>query len=261
MPTVHAAGTDVHYRTEGTGPGLLLVHGSTADSETNFADLRPRFTARHTVITPDYAGSGLTALPEGPLTLDHLVAQVTAAARAAGADRSAPVDVVGLSLGAVVAAALAARHPHLVRRLVLVGGWARNDDPRQEALLGLWRRLADLDTEAYQQFITLLAVSPAGLAGLDRAALAKAASTAVPSEGARRQIDLDLTVDIRDLLPAIHTPTLVVGATQDQVIPVGHSRELHRAIRGSRYAEIDSGHNIPYERPAELTALITDFLR
>ncbi|MET9432445.1 alpha/beta hydrolase [Streptomyces sp. NPDC003036] len=257
MPTVTVAGTEVHYRAEGSGPGLLLIHGSTADSEANYAAMRPLLTDRFTVITPDYAGSGRTALPRGELTLDLLVRQVAAAARAAA---PGPVDVVGASLGAVVAAALAAEQPELVRRLVLVGGWARNDDPRQELALGLWRRLADLDTLAYQQFITLLSLSPDRLSATSREEIAAAAAAARPSEGARRQLDLDLAVDIRDRLPAIEAPTLVVGARQDQVIPVAHSRELHRGIAHSRYTELDCGHNIPYERPAELAALLREYL-
>ncbi|MFF9870376.1 alpha/beta fold hydrolase [Streptomyces sp. NPDC013953] len=257
MSTVSVAGTEVHYRVEGSGPGLLLVHGSTADSEANYAAVRPLLTDRFTVITPDYAGSGRTPLPDGELTLDLLVAQVAAAARAAV---DGPVDVVGASLGAVVAAALAAEQPELVRRLVLVGGWARNDDPRQELALGLWRRLADLDTVAYQQFITLLSLSPDRLTAMGRDEIAAAAKGADPSEGAKRQIDLDLVVDIRDRLAAVRAPTLVVGARQDMVIPVAHSRELHRGIAGSRYTELDCGHNVPFEQPAELAALLRDYL-
>lgn len=258
MPIVRTEGTEVHYRTEGTGPGLLLVHGSTADSEANFAALRPYFTDHHTVITADYSGSGSTALPEGgELGLDLVSAQMAAAARAA---TDGPVDVVGVSLGAVVAAALAAEHPALVRRLVLVGGWARNDDPRQRLMFGLWRSLADLDRDAYQRFITLLALSPETLSGLDDETIATLAAAAEPSEGARRQIDLDLVADIRERLAEIRAPTLVIGATQDQVVPSPTPANCTCGIEGSRYEEIDSGHNVLYERGKELADLITEFL-
>jgi pimeloyl-ACP methyl ester carboxylesterase len=84
----------------GDGPGLLLVHGSSIDAATNFGGMVKRFAERRTVITPDYAGSGKTAVRPGELTLDLLVDQVLAAAQHAAAG---PVDVVGFSLGAVVA--------------------------------------------------------------------------------------------------------------------------------------------------------------
>lgn len=259
MPTTTAPdGTAVDHRTTGSGPGLLLVHGSTSDSAANFGLLAPHLAADRTLILPDYAGSGRTPLPPGgELAVEDLAAQMAAVleARAEG-----PVDVAGASLGAVVAAALAADHPHLVKRLVLIVGWARNGDPRQAMALGLWRHLADTDPWAYQRYITLLAHSPEHLAGLDGAQLEALAAAALPTEGARRQLDLDLVVDIRDRLPRIGAPTLVVGASRDQVIPVAHARELHAGIAGSRYAELDSGHNVLLEQPEKLAGLIRDFL-
>ncbi|WP_271219568.1 alpha/beta fold hydrolase [Streptosporangium carneum] len=63
------------------------------------------------MITPNYAGSGGTPLPTGELTLDLLADQVAATF-------GGPADLVGFSLGAVVAAAVAARHPGRVSREV-----------------------------------------------------------------------------------------------------------------------------------------------
>ncbi|GGT64784.1 alpha/beta fold hydrolase [Streptomyces purpureus] len=258
MSVVLTRGTEVHYRTEGKGPHLLLVHGSTADSASNFSALAPLLTDHHTLITPDYAGSGDSPLPEGgELTLDLLVEQIAATARAT---TDQPVDLAGSSLGAVIAAATAAAHPHLVRRLILIGGWARNDDPRQQAFFTLWRRLADLDPASYEEFITLFAHSPAHLAAQSTDQLADMYAASQPTEGARRQIDLDLTVDIRARLSKITAETLVVGATLDHVVPVHHARELHASIPHSHYAELDCGHNTLHERPKELADLINQFL-
>ncbi|MGI5286041.1 alpha/beta fold hydrolase [Nonomuraea polychroma] len=73
----HSAGP-VHYGRAGSGPGLVLVHGTGGDAQTNWAHLVPGFTDIRTVITPDYAGSGQTADPGGELTLDLLAGQVAA---------------------------------------------------------------------------------------------------------------------------------------------------------------------------------------
>ncbi|MFH9426633.1 alpha/beta fold hydrolase [Streptomyces sp. NPDC017529] len=257
MPVIDVDGLPVHYTAQGSGPGLLLIHGSTADAEGNYGHLRQYFTDRFTVITPDYSGSGKTPLPEGELTVDRLVDQVVAAARET---TDQPFDVFGASQGAVVAAAAAARHPGLVRRLVLAGGWARNDDPRQRLVHSLWRRLADLDTQAYADFTTLIGFSPAHLASMGEGGVREATRRPDYSDGAKRQIDLNITLDIRDRLSAITAPTLVIGATQDQLIPPGHSRELHRAIAGSRYLDVDSGHLFLYEKTDEVAAAVNEFL-
>jgi pimeloyl-ACP methyl ester carboxylesterase len=256
MPIIHAAGTEVHYGINGTGPGLVLVHGTSLDAATNYGHLVEHFAGERTVITPDYAGSGETTAPVGDLTLDLLVNQVTAATRDAA---TGPVDLVGFSLGAVVAASIAARHPDLVRSLVLIAGWTHSADPRLRLGLQTWGEVMDTAPELASAVAPLMAFSPAFLSGLGPDGLAELRA-GKPAPGTRRQIDLDLRIDIRDELHRITAPTLVVGCTLDHLIPVQNARGLHEAIRGSQYTEVDSGHVVVFEQPAELVALIRDFL-
>jgi pimeloyl-ACP methyl ester carboxylesterase len=76
----------------------------------------------------------------------------------------------------------------------------------------------------------------------------------------RRHIDLDGGADLRDLLPKITAQTLVIGLSRDQVVPVEQAHQVHEAIAGSRFAEIDSGHLVVFERPQELVAEVLGFL-
>ncbi|WP_405970341.1 alpha/beta hydrolase [Streptomyces sp. NBC_00988] len=257
MPTIDVNGTPVHYTAEGTGPGLLFVHGTAADGESNWGHLREHFTGRHTVITPDYSGSGKTPLHADELSLDELVDQVIGAARAV---TDQPFDIVGFSLGAVVAAAAAAKYPELVRRLIVINGWARNDDPRQQLAVDLWRRLPDIDQEAFAAYSALLIFSPPFLAGFGSDGVKNTVAGITAEAGTLRQIELDHRVDITDLLPAIGARTLVVGSTRDMLIPVEHSREIHRTVKNSEYAELESGHMVVFEKTAELVQLVSEFL-
>ncbi|MGR6914123.1 alpha/beta fold hydrolase [[Actinomadura] parvosata] len=249
MPTVTYDGGTVHYHRAGSGPGLVMVHGTGGDAVTNYAHLVPGLADLRTVITPDYAGSGETFDPGGDLTLDLLAGQVAAAFEE-------PSDLVGFSLGAAVAAKVAAERPELVRRLVLIAGWTHLADSRLELGLRTWARLAATDPESFAAYGPLVAFSP----GFVSAAGAKTLMAGEPPRGTVRQIELDLRVDIRDLLPKITAPTLVIGTSQDYLIPVEHARALHAAIPGSEYAELDSGHVVLHERPEEVTALIRDFI-
>ncbi|MGW0806563.1 alpha/beta fold hydrolase [Nonomuraea sp. NPDC002799] len=249
MPTVtHNSGV-VHYHRAGSGPGLVMVHGSGGDAVSNYAHLVPGLSDIRTVITPDYAGSGQTADPGGDLSLDLLAGQVAATFE----ERS---DLVGFSLGAVVAAKVAAERPELVRSLVLIAGWTHLADSRLELGLRTWARLAATDPESFAAYGPLVGFSP----GFVSRAGAEALMAGEAPHGTVRQIELDLRVDIRDLLPRITVPTLVVGNTQDHLIPVEHARALHAALPGSEYAELDSGHVVVHERPAEVTTLIRDFI-
>jgi pimeloyl-ACP methyl ester carboxylesterase len=268
MFVVKVADTSVHYSVSGRslvdrspegpadGPGLVLVHGASMDAATNYGHLLDRFTDTWTVVTPDYAGSGNTSAPAGELTVDLLADQVAAAALDAVAG---PVDLLGFSLGAVVAARLAAREPGLVRRLVLVAGWTHTADPRLRLGLTTWRRLLDGDPTLASAVGPLLAFSPEFLSGLGPDGIGVLRS-APPAPGTREQVDLTLRVDVREDLARITAPTLVVGCTLDHLIPIRHARQLHASIPHSQYAEIDSGHVVFAEKPDELVRLVHGFL-
>ncbi|MEU6094329.1 alpha/beta hydrolase [Streptomyces sp. NPDC047079] len=257
MATAHVHGSPIHYTARGNGPGLLLVHATGTDSATNFGHMVDSFTAWRTVIAPDLAGSGQTPLGRSPLTVDLLADQVIAAAAAVTDD---PVDVVGFSLGAVVAAAATAAHPDRVRRLILLCPWSRNDDPRQRLLMDLWQRLPHLDERAYREFTALSVFSAPYLAELGAENIKAGVDLITAETGALRQMELAATVDIRERLARIDVPVLVVGASYDYWIPVRHARETHRALADSRYVELDCGHMAVFERPLEVVRLIQDFI-
>ena len=257
MPTVSVDDATVYYSTAGRGPGLVLVHGTQGTGETNWAHLTEGFADVRTVVALDYAGSGRTTDDGGELTVEKLSDEVAAVAEAAV---DGPVDVVGFSLGAVVAAATAARRPDLVRRLVVLAGWPHGDDSRHRLNFELWRDLAASDFATFNRFATLTGFTDEFLRALGHEGVAEALAASAPQPGLVRQIELDLRADIRDLLPKITAPTLVVGFTRDQMVPVQGSRGLHAAISGSSYAELDSGHLAIYEKPVELTELIREFV-
>jgi len=258
MPTVTASATTVHYTCAGTGPALVLVAGTGLPAQVNYGHLVEGFADRRTVVLPDYAGSGETTDPGGPLTVDLLAEQIAAATEAASTE---PVDLLGFSLGAVVAATVAATRPELVRRLVLVAGWQGPDDARHDLAIDLWARLADTDADLFNRFLQLTCFSAPFLSAIGPAGVQQLVEGAPPiTPGMRRHIEVDRHADVRDLLPKITAPTLVVGLTRDQVVPVERVRLLHEAIAGSEYVEIDSGHVVVFERPQELVAAVRGFL-
>ncbi|MEJ3747535.1 alpha/beta hydrolase [Actinomycetes bacterium KLBMP 9797] len=257
MPTTTATGTTVQYSAEGSGPGLVLVAGTGLDARTNFGHLVDAFSGSRTVVLPDYAGSGETTGPDGPLTLDLLADQVAAAASDAV---DGPVDLLGYSLGALVAAAAAANHPDLVRRLILVAGWT-GPDARHELAMDLWLRLERTDHDLFNRFLQLSCFSAPFLSAIGDDGVAGLLDGAPPIRpGMRQHMELDRVADVRDLLPKITAPTLVVGLTRDQVVPVERAHQVHEAIPGSTYAEIDSGHLVVFERPQELVGAVLEFL-
>ncbi|MFE6868514.1 alpha/beta fold hydrolase [Kitasatospora sp. NPDC057692] len=257
MPFAAGPGARVSYAVEGSGrPPLVFVHGTGFGAAGTFGHLVGGFTDVRTVLLPDFAGCGDTEDDGRELTPELLAEQIAAVIEAAGDD---PADVVGFSLGSVVAAALAALRPELVRSLVLTAGWSRPDDAYLRNHMTVWRAVHG-NAELFGRFGTLTAFSRDHLNALDRDVLEASIRGNGPTEGALRHIDLNLRADIRPLLPRITARTLVIGCTQDATVPVGLSRELADAIAGSTYAEIDSGHVVVHEQGAAWSRLVRDFV-
>ena len=255
MPVASTPDFEVEYVTGGSGPGLVLVHGTGGSAETNFGHLWEAFADRRTVVRPNLSGSGGTKDAGDPLTLDLLVEQLVAVVRETG---TAPADAVGYSLGAVVVAAAAAKHPELFRRVALIAGWAHTD-ARLHLTFDVWRRLDRADHAAFIRFLHLTGWTNDQLNHFGRDGLAPLLEAPIPP-GMGRQIELDLTIDIRALLPRITAPTLVIGFTYDQMVPVEHSRALHGSIPRSRYTELPTGHLGIFERAEELAGVLGEFL-
>jgi pimeloyl-ACP methyl ester carboxylesterase len=256
VTTISVAGTQVCYTSTGDGPGLVLVHGTSADGRSNFGHVVDRFADRRCVVTPDFGGSGDSTIPTGPLALDILVEQI---AGTIGDSASAAVDLLGDSLGAVVAAATAARYPSLVRRLVLVAGWADSADPRHQLVFGTWARLERDHSELGNRYGLSLAVSPGFLTGLGPDTIAEIIRQPTPSDTDRR-IDLGLRIDIRDAVSTITAPTLVISGKHDFLVPGYQTRRLRELIPHSEYVELDVGHAAFLEKPGELVQIVRTFL-
>ncbi|MEV8587007.1 alpha/beta hydrolase [Streptomyces sp. NPDC051180] len=261
MATVTVGTARVHYDVEGSGsgPALVLVHGTgSGGAVINWGQTAPRFTPDRRVVTLDLSGADRTVDDGGPLTVETLAAQVVAVIEDAG---TGPVDLLGFSMGAPVSAAVAALRPDLVNRLVLVAGWAYTDgDEYMRNLFTLWQRLGAYDPAGFGRSVTMTGFSRGFLNSIGREGVEALIPNMPPTPGTLRHVALDLGVDIRGLLPLITAETLVVGATQDATVPVENSRDLHAAIAGSTYAEIDAGHVVLFEKEDEFVRTVTGFL-
>ena len=261
MAMVEVERAQVAYRVDGNGPGLVLVHGTGADSQSNWAHLVEQFTSDWTVVRPDYSGSGETQDHGGALTIEMLAEQVIAAANAATV---APFDLVGYSLGAAIVAYIAAEHPEQVRSVVLLAGAAKGSDSRLQLQFELWRDLIRTDRRALARVVLLTGFSPDFVTGWSRKQVDETIEMILTTnrwEGMARQVELDLKLDVSEQVKRIAKPTLVIGCTHDHMVPPSHARELASAIPGARYVEMQAGHLAPLECPDEFVQLVKDFLQ
>ena len=234
----------------GTDP-IVLIHGSAGSTMEHYGFIYPLLGARRRVVSID-----LCVPVDRELTVDALQQQVEAVIDEVLPGRS--VTVVGYSLGAVVSAAVAAARPEVVRQLVLIAGWMRTDNEQVLVNAVLWELLRlqspQLAVHLFTHFLSgeFLTAQPMEL-------LEAMMQMGRFDETVVRQFELNGRVDISDRMDAITAQTLVIGCTHDRLAPVRHSKQLFGAIENARYAEVDCGHAIFIERPAEALRLIEHF--
>lgn len=248
----------------GSGPPIVYLHS--AAGETTHPSLED-LAADHTVYVPVFPGFGAS---EGLEHIDgmedgvfHLLDVLD------GLSLRAPT-VIGLSLGAWLAAELATRAPERVGRLVLASpvGLRIEGAPVAE-LFG--RRPGDLAEDLYAdqshpmaQMMHALDAwgvgDPTKMVDLP----AEMLMPMVQSMAATAKLGWNPYLHNPKLLSRlrrISAPTLVVAGSADRFTPQAHPEAYAAGIAGARLAVIEgAGHMAPMERPAEFTALVREFL-
>jgi pimeloyl-ACP methyl ester carboxylesterase len=103
----------------GSGPLVVLLHGA-GDQAAAWSLVVPKLLPGRTLVVPDLAGHGDSAPKAGPISMEDLLAGLSAVLDAASP--KGKVTIVGNSLGAWLACLWAKEHPDRVERLVLVNG-------------------------------------------------------------------------------------------------------------------------------------------
>jgi pimeloyl-ACP methyl ester carboxylesterase len=263
----------VAYRSAGTGPVIVLVHGITSNSAT-WERVMPALAKRFTVIAPDLLGHGGSAKPRGDYSLGAYASGVRDLLIALGHDRA---TFVGHSLGGGVAMQLAYQFPERCDRLVLIDSGGLGEEvnlllrmatlPGAEFVLpvlaservlaagrgvgGLFGRVGlRLHTD-----IEEMARGHASLADRDaRAALVHTLRTIVDPKGQR--------VNASDrLYLAEEVPFLVVWGQRDSIIPVAHAHSVHEQVPTSRLEIFEKAGHFPHvDEPLRFIEVLTDFI-
>jgi pimeloyl-ACP methyl ester carboxylesterase len=270
---VELHGHPVIYRTAGSGPPVVLIHGM-VNSSHHWREVALRLADRYTVVAPDLIGHGESATPRGDYSLGAHAAVIRDLLTAIGVGSA---TFVGHSLGGGVAMQFFWQFPQRVERLALVssGGLGREVSPllRSAALPGasaalrvvagrrslaaLGRIAAALDARGSATGVYVQAVARA-LRPLERPGAREAFLQTL-----RSVIDLQgQHVSATDRLYLLGpVPTLIVWGERDNTIPLQHGRSAHEAIPHSRFETLPRAAHFPHlEDPEGLARVIRDFI-
>jgi pimeloyl-ACP methyl ester carboxylesterase/DNA-binding winged helix-turn-helix (wHTH) protein len=211
--------------------------------------------ARYRLLRYDERGTGLSDLDADGYTVDAWVDDLEAVIDAAGLDR---FPLFGISQGGAVAIEYAVRHPERVSHLVLYGAFmtgpalsARKPEHVREALL--MPELAQLgwgrEHPIFRHVFTLRFLPegpPEAWTAFD-----ELQRRTTPSPNAVRFLEAFNAVDVAARAPLVTTPTLVLHARREKLVPPSQGQLIAAAIPGSRFVSLDScNHLLLPDEPA-----------
>jgi pimeloyl-ACP methyl ester carboxylesterase len=259
MDTVEVDGLRIAYERAGAGPPLVLLHGYVGDGPTTWRRQLEGLSDDFTVVAWDAPGAGRSADPPEPFGMAGYAACLAGFVERLGLGRP---HVAGLSFGGALALALCRGHADLPSTLVLASayaGWAGSLP-------------AEVTQQRLDQAMVLADLSPAEFVGT---LLPTMFSDATPPEsvdafGASmlgfhpagfRAMARASAENLRDALPRVRVPTLLVYGGQDVRAPLPVAEDLHTSIPGSTLVVLpDAGHACNIEAPEAFNQAVRSFL-
>ncbi|MFE0450009.1 alpha/beta fold hydrolase [Streptomyces sp. NPDC058914] len=255
MPQLEVDGAALRYDDEGPRDGggvpLVFVHGWTANRH-RWDHPVAHFSERRRVIRLDLRGHGESG-GAGVKTIDDLAKDVLALLDHLGIERCV---LVGHSMGGMIAQTIALAQPERVERMVLVNSIGRMAYSRGRGLL-----MAVSTLVPFKLFVAAniqRAFAPGYPRDEVRAYVKSSADT--PREVVMTLYGAMRAFDLLDRAGEIRTPTLMIHGYHDIQLPVGQMLRMAKAYPDATVRILDAGHELPVEKPAELTAAIDAFV-
>jgi len=240
MSWMEANGVELHYVLEGpkAKKPLILIHelgGGVASWDRAMPLMQTRRTLRW-----DWRGAGQSEKVRGELSVSDLVADLSALLDGLGISET--VDIAGTALGGGVALAFAAREPLRVNRLVVSSPAIGGDSGIEDMLRS---RADDVEKVGMRAQVDI---------SLDRSYLPKYRDDDIAFQNYRsRWIANDpgsyashnrmlASMDERKNLSKIAAPTLIIGGTDDSLLPPKDMATIASHIQGAEFVELPTGH-------------------
>ncbi|MBA3339046.1 MAG: alpha/beta hydrolase [Geodermatophilaceae bacterium] len=256
---VDVSGLRIAYRRAGEGEPVLLIHGGFSDSREWRGQL-DGLSDEFDVIAVDCPGCGGSADPPKGFTLRDYADTLAGFLAALGVDHP---HVGGLSFGSIYALVFYRFHPQIPRSLILAGayaGWAGSLPPSEVRRRMEWvTDILDRPVDDWgPDFLATVYGDDVPPGVLEEA---MEILRDVRPEGFRPVTKAFFDADLRDVLPQITVPTLLLYGERDERSPRNVAEDLHRQIRGSELVVVPGvGHGINAEAPDEFNAAVRDFI-
>ncbi|HLK38725.1 MAG TPA: alpha/beta hydrolase [Polyangiaceae bacterium] len=268
---VAARGARIRFVEAGSGPPLVLLHDYLA-SRVAWEDVLPRLSERFRIVAPDLPGFGESEKPPASryrYDFDAFCESIVDLVAAVGLGR---VSLCGHAMGGAIALTVAAAHPHVVDKLVLVNPLVyppRPDTLSRIATVPLLGPLLFKQLYGRSLFRSRFLASdrgrshPDGHGGASRRVDHLFELFDVPAAREAAYATMRAMLDTRPLtasVPRVTAPTLIAWGRGHRHSPLEQGRRLARELGGARFEVFDCGASPAEECPLEFATSVTAFL-
>jgi class 3 adenylate cyclase len=266
--TRYAKSGDVNiaFQVVGEGPrDLVLVPGFVSHldldwEEPRYAHFLQRLASFSRLIMFDKRGTGLSDRPGGLPDLETRMDDVRAVMDTVGSDRAA---LFGYSEGGPMCILFAATYPERTSALVLYGSYAKRRDPEDDyPWAATWEErqaYADQVEREWGNEADLGTMAPNADEAMVRWWHARARASASPG-AAKALILMNSQIDVREVLPSIRIPTLVLHRRGDRDSTLEEGRYIAGRIPGARFIELEGQDHAPFMDPDQILDEVEEFL-
>jgi pimeloyl-ACP methyl ester carboxylesterase len=267
-PIRYARSGDVNiaYQVTGDGPlDLVLVSGFFSHLEIDWelpesAHFLERLGSFARLIRFDKRGTGLSDRSVGIPDFETRMDDVRAVMDAVGLESAA---LFGYSEGGPMSVVFAATYPRRVRALVLYGVYAKRSEPDEDypwAPESAARARHARELEAtWGENVNVSILNPSATPAAAAWYLRRGRAGLSPA-GARDFILMNSKADVRDLLPSVQCPTLVLHRSGDLDSDVAEGRYIAERIPGARFVELPGDDHVPWFDPDQILDEVEEFL-
>lgn len=250
---LEADGVRMRYRVSGDGQPVVLMHGWGCRADTLASVERTALAAGCRVYNVDFPGFGESSEPPFTWGVEQYTALIEKLIEAEGLERP---TLLGHSFGGRVGILYASRHPE-VRRLVLVD--AAGIKPRRS--LGYYRKVYTF--KAAKALAKLFLGKEAAQRRIDTMRARRGSSDYAGASPMMRSIlSKVVNEDLRDRLPLIKAPTLLIWGEADTATPLADAKLMDRLIPDSGLVSFPGcGHYSFLDNPGQFAAVLTSFLK
>ncbi|MEZ4642905.1 MAG: alpha/beta hydrolase [Chloroflexota bacterium] len=256
MPYQQVGDIQLYYEIHGTGEPVLLLHGLGSSVEDWELQL-PLFSQKYQVVVVDVRGHGRSDKPSGPYSVPQFAADITAFIEQLGL---APLHMLGLSMGGMIAFQTAVDRPDLLRSMVIVNSYPELVPHNLQDRITWYRRhviVRLLGMKRMGNYLGGVLFPEAHQAEPRRLLAERWQKNDKKAYLAATQALYGWSMAAR--LGDIRCPTLIIAADQDYT-PIADKEVYTAKIPGARLVIIpNSRHATPIDQPEVFNRTVLDF--